>query len=125
MIKLALTAALVGWCVATVMAVMSTGPALFWCAAVLAGLCMGASQSAGRTLVGLFAPRARRAEFFGLWTFATRLSAIVGPVTYGVVNLLSGGNHRVALVSTLVFFVVGLVTLGPVNLERGRLASAN
>jgi UMF1 family MFS transporter len=123
--KRALTAALVGWCVATVMAVMSTGPGLFWCAAVLAGVCMGASQSAGRTLVGLFAPRGRRAEFFGLWTFATRLSAIVGPVTYGVVNLLSGGNHRVALVSTLVFFVVGLVTLGPVNLARGRVASAN
>ena len=33
-------------------------PALFWVAAVVAGLCMGSSQSAGRAMAGAFAPRA-------------------------------------------------------------------
>ena len=53
-----------------------------------------------RAMVGLLAPTARLAEFFGLWTFAVRLAAIVGPVTYGMVTWLTGGNHRLAILST-------------------------
>jgi UMF1 family MFS transporter len=117
--KLALAVTLAGWVVMTVLAYMATGPALFWVAAVIAGLCMGSSQSAGRAMAGLFAPALQLAEFFGLWTFATRLAAIVGPVTYGVVTLMTGGNHRLAILSTAMFFVIGLVLLAPLNVERG------
>ena len=88
-------------------------------AAVLAGLCMGSSQSAGRALAGLFSPPARRAEFYGVWTFAVRLSAILGPLTYGLVTLLTDGNHRLAIVSTGVFFLLGLVLLARVDVARG------
>lgn len=84
----------------TLLAVAATTPAVFWVAAVLAGLCMGSSQSAGRAMAGLFAPAHRLAEFYGLWTFAVRLSAIVGPITYGLVTLATGGNHRIAILST-------------------------
>ena len=121
--KPALALTLVGWVVMTVLAVLATGPALFWVAAVIAGLCMGSSQSAGRAMAGVFAPPAQRAEFFGLWTFATRLSAIVGPITYGLVTLWTGGNHRLAILSTAVFFVLGLILLLPVNVARGSAAA--
>jgi UMF1 family MFS transporter len=84
---------------------------------------MGSSQSAGRAMAGLFAPSAQRAEFFGLWTFATRLSAIVGPVTYGLVTVLTSGNHRLAILSTGVFFVAGLVLLMPIKMDRGAAAA--
>ena len=117
--KRALAITLVGWIVMTVLAVMASGPGLFWVAAVIAGLCMGSSQSAGRAMAGVFAPATQLAEFFGLWTFATRLAAIVGPLTYGVVTLLTGGNHRLAILSTAVFFIAGLVLLVPLNVERG------
>jgi UMF1 family MFS transporter len=96
---------------------------LFWVAAVIAGLCMGSSQSAGRALAGLFAPPAQIAEFFGLWTLAVRLAAIIGPVTYGAVTVLTAGNHRLAIVSTGLFFVLGLALLAPVNVARGRQAA--
>ena len=86
---------------------------------MIAGLCMGSSQSAGRALAGLLAPPARLAEFFGLWTFATRLAAILGPVTYGLVTWATAGNHRIAIVSTALFFVLGLLLLRPVNVQRG------
>mgnify|MGYP003407968409 CR=1 FL=1 len=102
-----------------VLAALATTAALFWVAAVIAGLCMGSSQSAGRALAGLLAPPAQAAEFFGLWTFAVRLSAIVGPVTYGLVTWASAGNHRLAIVSTAVFFVLGLWLLRHVDVERG------
>ncbi len=115
----ALALTLGGWIVMTLLAVAATGPALFWAAAVMAGLCMGSSQSAGRAMAGLLAPPERMAEFFGLWTFAVRLSAIVGPLTYGLVTWVTGGNHRLAILTTGLFFVVGLVLLRRVDVERG------
>ena len=121
--RLALGITLAGWIVMTVLAAVATGPGLFWAAAVIAGLCMGSSQSAGRALAGVLAPEKRRAEFFGLWMFAVRLSAIVGPLTYGLVTWLTDGNHRLAIVSTGLFFVAGLVLLRKVNVERGIAAA--
>ncbi|MEF7614158.1 MFS transporter [Aquincola sp. MAHUQ-54] len=121
--KLALSTTLVGWIAMTLMAFVATTPGLFWAAAVLAGLCMGSSQSAGRALTGLLAPAERLAEFFGLWTFATRLAAIIGPLTYGLVTWLTAGNHRLAILSTAVFFIAGLVLLRPVDLQRGMRAA--
>lgn len=121
--KPALQFTLVGWLVMTGLAVASTGPALFWIAAVVAGLCMGSSQSAGRAMVGLFTPEDRRAEFFALWTFATRLAAVIGPVTYGLFTLATSGNHRVSMAVTAIFFVGGLLCLRRVDLSRGAAAS--
>ena len=115
----ALAFTLFGWIVMCGLAVAAQGPGLFWVAAVIAGLCMGSSQSAGRAVAGLLAPPGRLAEFFGLWAFATRLSAIVGPVTYGLVTWVTGGNHRLAIASTGLFFVAGLWLLRRVDVERG------
>jgi UMF1 family MFS transporter len=121
--KRALGLTLFGWLVMIVLAWQATGPGLFWVAAVIAGLCMGSSQSAGRAIVGLLAPRDRLAEFFGLWAFATSLASILGPLTYGLVTWLTAGNHRLAILSTLVFFVVGWLLLRPVDVSRGRQAA--
>lgn len=119
----ALAVTLVGWIVMTLLAVLATTATLFWVAAVIAGLCMGSSQSAGRAMAGLLAPEGRRAEFYGLWTFAVRLSAIVGPLTYGLVTWLTAGNHRLAILSTGLFFALGLVLLAKVDMARGEEAA--
>jgi MFS transporter, UMF1 family len=119
----ALAVTLVGWIVMTALAVAATGPALFWLAAVIAGLCMGSSQSAGRAMVAVFTPPDRLAEFFGLWTLATRLAAIVGPLTYGIVTALTAGNHRLAFVCTGLFFVAGLWLLRKVDVADGARAA--
>lgn len=111
---------LVGWCVTVLVAWQATSAAVFWVAANLAGLCLGASQSAGRALVGYLSPEDRRAEFFGLWGLAVKLSSILGPLTYGLVNWLSGGDHRLAILVTGGFFVAGLGILAGVDPERGR-----
>ena len=97
----------------------STTREMFWAAAALAGLCMGSSQSCGRALVGAMAPASRLGEFFGLWAFATRLAAIIGPVTYGLVSWSTAGNHRLAFLVTGLFFVAGLVLLARLDVERG------
>ncbi len=117
--KRALAATLVGWLVMTALAVAAKSPPLFWASAVVAGLCMGSSQSAGRAMVGRFSPATQRAEFFALWTFATRLSTIVGPLTYGAITFATQGNHRLAIACTAVFFIGGLLFLAPMQLARG------
>jgi UMF1 family MFS transporter len=115
----ALALTLVGWIGMCVLAALATTPGLFWVAAGLAGLCMGSSQSAGRAMAGLLSPPDRLAEFFGLWTFAVRLAAIVGPLTYGMVTWATAGNHRLGIVSTALFFVLGLWLLRHVDVARG------
>ncbi len=121
--KPALAVTLFGWIVMTVLAVAATGPGLFWCAALLAGLCMGSSQSAGRAMVAQFSPLAHRAEFFGLWTFAIRASAVLGLLTYGAVTWLTHGNQRLAMAATGLFFVGGLLLLTRVDIGRGQQAA--
>ena len=118
---LALT--LCGWIVMVLLAWAATEPPLFWLAANIAGLCMGASQSAGRALIGWLAPPARIGEFFGLWGLAVKFSAILGPVTYGLANWLSGGDHRFAILITGSYFVIGLAILGGIDVARGRTAA--
>ena len=114
---------LLGWILMVVIAAGAEGRGAFWVAANLAGLCLGSSQSAGRALVGYLSPADRRAEFFGLWGLAVKMSAILGPVTYGAVTWLSGGNHRLAILATGTYFLVGLAILPGINVERGRRAA--
>jgi UMF1 family MFS transporter len=116
----ALRVTIVGWIAMTVIAYLSRTPGMFWVAANLAGLCMGSSQSAGRALVAYLSPPDRSAEFFGLWGVATRLAAILGPLTYGAVTWATGGNHRLAILLTGAFFIAALLVLAFVDERRGR-----
>ena len=119
----ALSLALLIWILAIVLVLFAVDKSDIWLPANLIGLAMGATQSAGRALVGQFSPASRTGEFFGLWGLATHLATIVGPTCYGVISWASAGNQRLALLSTLSFFVVGLVLLNTINEERGRQAA--
>jgi UMF1 family MFS transporter len=121
--KLALSITLVGWVVTCVLAAVTTTKGGFWYAAALAGVCMGSSQSGGRAMAGMFSPKKQLAEFYGLWTFAIRLASIIGPLSYGAITWMTGGDQRTAILSTAVLFAVGLMLLMPVNMQRGREAA--
>jgi UMF1 family MFS transporter len=114
---------LAGWIAMVLLAWAAPDERMFWVAANLAGLCMGASQSAGRAMVGLLAPPAHQAEFFGLWGLAVKLASIVGPLTYGVASWITAGDHRQSLLVTGVWFVAGLAVLRGVRAGRGRRAA--
>ena len=122
--KRALALTLVLWIAMTVIASFATTPALFWVSANLAGLAMGSSQSAGRAMVGVFAPSARLAEFYGLWTLSVQVAAIAGPLTYGAVVYLTDNNHRLGMMITGGFFVIGLLLIASIDIERGRRAAS-
>jgi UMF1 family MFS transporter len=119
----AMTLVLIGWIVMIALAYIAEGVTLFWVAANLAGLCMGAAQAAGRAIVGYLSPPERTAEFFGLWGLAVKTASIFGPLTYGAVTWIFEGDHRLGILSVGAYFVVGLVLLAGIDVERGRRAA--
>ena len=110
------------WVATVVIAYFSNTQKLFWIVANLAGLAMGASQSSARALVGLFSPPSKSAEFFGFWGFAGKFSAILGILSFGLLSYIFKSN-RLAILSTIFYFIVGLVILLFVNEKRGREAA--
>ncbi|MDP3669513.1 MAG: MFS transporter [Telluria sp.] len=115
---------LAGWIAMIVLVWAAQGVLAFWIGANIAGVCLGASQSAARAFVGVLSPAGRRGEFFGLWGLAGRLAAIVGPLTYGVASWLSHGDHRLAMLITGSYFVAGLLLLGGIDTARGKRAAS-
>ena len=118
----AIALTLAGWIAMVALAWAAPDERMFWLAANLAGLCMGASQSAGRAMVGLLAPPAHQAEFFGLWGLAVKLASIIGPLTYGAASWITQGDHRQSLLITGSYFVAGLWALRGVQAARGHRA---
>lgn len=118
--KRSLALTLIGWLVMVGLAYTATTPGRFWLAANIAGFCLGASQSAGRALVGYLSPKAHRAEFFGLWGLAVKFASILGPMTYGAVVWVTAGNHRMGMLLTGIYFVIGLMVLSAIDIRRGR-----
>jgi UMF1 family MFS transporter len=111
------------WIAATGLAFMADSRAGFWLVANLVGVALGSSQASGRALIGQFAPPTRAAEFFGLWGLAGKLASVVGPLSYGLITYLTAGNHRLAILSTVLFFIAGLALLVTVNEQRGKAAA--
>ncbi|HEY5648679.1 MAG TPA: MFS transporter [Nitrospiria bacterium] len=93
----------------------------FYLVGTLAGMAMGSCQSASRTLLGLFTPSGRSAEFFGFFSMTGKLAAVLGPLVYGEITGITG-NQRIALLSIGGFFLVGFFVLTTVREEAGMRA---
>ena len=111
-----LTAALLLWCLVAVGAYFCQTKEIFFLVGNLAGLAIGSCQAGSRAVVSLLSPRERAAEFFGFWGVFGKLAAVVGPLFMGV--LADVFDLRVAVLSTLIFFVGGLIVLRGVRMAR-------
>ena len=120
--KRCLEIALLLWLMVSVCAFLATTKAQFWPVALGAGLGIGALQSASRALVGLFSPVAKSGEFFGFWGLALRAAYVVGVFVFGSLSSATG-SQRTAILVNGVFFLVGLIALLKVDVERGRAAA--
>jgi UMF1 family MFS transporter len=110
-----LTAALLLWCLVAVGAYFCQTKEMFFLVGNVAGLAIGSCQAGSRAVVSLLSPRERAAEFFGFWGVFGKFAAVVGPLFMGV--LADMFDLRVAVVSTLVFFVGGLIMLRTVRMS--------
>lgn len=91
----------------------------FYFLAAVIGLVQGGIQALSRSLYARIIPRDKSAEFFGFYNMLGKFAAVLGPALMGVVAVLSG-DTRLALLSTVVLFVLGAVLLLRVDVERGK-----
>jgi len=119
--KPAIIMTILTWCGVVTAAFFSTTKGQFWIIALVAGLGLGSNQAASRGLMRLFVPQGRDAEFYGFFSVCGKFSALLGPLTYGLVSRAAG--HRAAILSVLAFFAAGLLILLTVDVARGRQAA--
>ena len=99
------------WCVVIIMAILTREKLFFYYTGLLAGMSMGSSQAASRSMMAKLTPKKHVTEFFGFYdgTFG-KASAIAGPMIFGVISSLAG-DQRIALASLLLFFAIGLALM--------------
>jgi UMF1 family MFS transporter len=82
------------------------------------GLVLGGSQALSRSLFSQLIPRGKEAEYFSLYQAAERGTSWFGTLTIGIVYQLTG-SYRDAIVTLVVFFVIGGTLLARVDVRRG------
>ncbi len=92
----------------------------FFLLGALVGIVMGGSQALSRSFYGSMIPANASAEFYGFYSVFAKFSAITGPFVFGIVRMV--GSSRTAILSLIVFFIVGLILLYFVDEEKARLA---
>jgi UMF1 family MFS transporter len=90
----------------------------YWILGVLAGLVMGGSQAASRSLQGIFTPDANSAEFYGFFAVSGKFASVFGPLIYGILIAITG-NVQSGILSVLLFFIAGMAILWTVNEKKG------
>jgi MFS-type transporter involved in bile tolerance (Atg22 family) len=91
----------------------------FWCLAWMVAIVQGGSQALSRSLFTSLSPAAKSGEFFGFYGVMEKFSAIVGPLLFTAAALLFG-QSRPAIVSLVLFFIVGGWLLTRVDIEAGQ-----
>ena len=108
---------LANWCMVVIVAYFTDSKYVFFGVSLLAGLSLGSSQSASRALMASYIPgqlysipEKRVAQSFSFYGVCGKMSSVLGPLVFGGVSALTG-NQRTAMLSVLVFFLVGGILL--------------
>lgn len=110
---------LVWWVLTVVAAFLAETKLAFWIVGGLAGMGLGAVQSASRALMGRLAPEGREAEMFGFMALCGRTGSILGPLLFGAVATMAG-DQRAAVLSVVPFYGIGLVFVSLVRMPPPR-----
>ena len=88
-----------------------------WVMAIVIAIVLGGSQALSRSLFSRMIPAGREASFFGIYEVSERGTSWMGPLLFSIV-VARTGSYRQALLSLIIFFVVGLVGLFFINTDR-------
>ena len=113
--KRVLSAMLVLWIGAACSLYFITSQLGFAILAVVAGFGLGSVQAASRAFMASLIPDGREAEMFGFYALCGKSSSVIGPIVFGQVAFLTGGNQRLAVAAISVLFVAGLILLQRVD----------
>ena len=103
----------------TVLGYYMTSGIHFFMLAVLVGMVQGGTQALSRSMFASMIPRHKSSEFFAFFGVFERYAGVLGPLIFAVIVERSG-TGRAAILSIIVFFVVGATLLTFVDVEEGR-----
>jgi MFS transporter, UMF1 family len=90
--------------------------------AVLVGMVQGGTQALSRSLFATLIPRHKAGEFFGFFAVFEKFAGIFGPAIFALMIAWTGSSQN-AILSIIVFFVVGGAVLFFVDVDEGRIAA--
>ncbi len=124
--KRTILGSLVGWVVTLALGYFMPAhqPAWFYALACMIGLVLGGSQALSRSLFSHLIPPGREAEYFSFYKVSDRGTSWMGPLVFGLAYQLTG-SYRSAIISLLVFFVIGFAVLLKVPVRRAIEAVGN
>ncbi|MCP2167548.1 MFS transporter [Goodfellowiella coeruleoviolacea] len=124
--KKTIMVSLVVWIVVVVAAffVQAGQQVQFYGLAVGIGLVLGGTNALARSLFSQMVPVGREAQYFSLYEVGERSTSWLGPLVFAGVGQATG-SFRLAIISLVVFFVVGLVLMAFVPVRRAIRAVGN
>ncbi|HEY3139330.1 MAG TPA: MFS transporter [Blastocatellia bacterium] len=104
-------------------ALLQTKLQFFILGAVIA-VVLGGSQALSRSVYSLMIPKGQEAEYFSLYEVSDKGTSWLAPLLFGLA-LQFTGSYRAAILSLVVFFIVGLVLLVRVNVRGAAIEAGN
>ncbi len=117
--KPTLTGCMAVWVVVLLLAFLVRAKWQFWILGGIVAMVMGGTQSLSRAIMGVMTPQDRTGEFFGFFNFSGKATSFLGPFLFGTILTLTK-DARLALVSLLIFFLVGWTIVGRLDIAKGR-----
>ncbi|HET6939747.1 MAG TPA: MFS transporter, partial [Nocardioides sp.] len=98
--------------------------ALFLLIGIAIGVVMGGTQALSRSFFSLLIPHGREGEYFALYNACERGTSWFGTLLFGVMFQITG-SYRPAIVSLIIFFVLGAIFLLRLDPQRGIREAGN
>jgi MFS transporter, UMF1 family len=96
----------------------------FYIAAAIVATVMGGSQALSRSLFSFMIPKGQEAEYYSVYEISDKGTSWLGPLFFGAALSLTH-NFRIAIVSLIVFFALGLALLAKVNVGQAAREAGN
>ena len=95
----------------------------FFALAFLVGIVQGGSQALSRSLFARMVPKHKSSEYFGFFAVFEKFAGIAGPAVFAA-SIALFDSSRVAVLSVIVFFVLGALVLTRVDVAAGEAEAA-
>ncbi|MFV0458406.1 MAG: MFS transporter [Actinomycetales bacterium] len=117
---------LAGWLVVIVAAYLAPQGRflIFVVIAIGIGLVMGGTQALARSVYSQLIPAGREAEYFSLYQAGERGTSWLGSLVFALMFQITG-SYRPALISLMLFFLIGAILLSRVRVAEGIRAVGN
>jgi UMF1 family MFS transporter len=91
---------------------------------VLLGIVLGGSQALSRSLFSQLIPKGKEGEYFGFYEISDKGTSWMGPLIFGL-SLQATNSYRVAIISLVMFFVIGFFALLAIPMRRAIVGAGN